>query len=69
MHRITPLTDTISLLKELTAELEKHREEIQRDEILALQKETRQRIKVLKEQLDALFPASRLAGTTSCVTE
>jgi transcriptional/translational regulatory protein YebC/TACO1 len=56
MHRIKPLDEVLQLLNELTAELKQHRSEIVNDEVLAVQRETRIKIRKLVAALDELFP-------------
>ena len=56
MHRIKPLDEVLQLLNELTTELKQHRSEIVNDEVLAVQRETRIKIRKLVAALDELFP-------------
>lgn len=60
MHRMQPLNDALALLSDLTSELKKHREEIRNDEVLAVQKETRSKIRQLMRKLEDLFPALQI---------
>lgn len=57
MHRIKTLNELLSLLDELSSELKTHKNEILKDEVLALQKETRHKIKVLMSKMEEMFPS------------
>ncbi len=67
MHRIKPLNELLSLLNELTAELTRHKQEILNDEILAVQRETRLKIKQLMAQLEELFPTMQQTSSDRAV--
>lgn len=65
MHRIKPLDEVLQLLNELTLELKKHKHEIVSDEVLAIQRETRIKIRKLVASLDELFPVPSMHTVSS----